>query len=462
MNTHSQTNYASKTLNYMQKQMNIKISKNKLVCGKFNMIYLNINSIQHKLDDLESLIYEFNKHNNKKTIHFIALTEVRIEEQQAKFFNIPSYTSFFCTRADGYGGCGLLVHNTLSSNLIDKKSNANIELLSVNIVELSICITVVYKQPAVSSDTFIDTFQNFIDNKKTTIVIGDTNIDLLKDTNSTRCYLDAIVASGLTILNPINAKYATRVATKRNNDNTYDTSKTIIDHVITDRIRFSFNLSIAPTEISDHMLLLLSFDNNKSNEFLSQSTSKIISKLDSSYDDDIQHYLNCSNISSFNEFITGLEDVKNRHIETFTHTNKSNPTKPWINVEMLALTKERNRYFQFKKKSPSNQFLIDKLTELNKQIKTKRFILRTKYNSEIINKNLNNPKKMWCALNEIIYNKNRDRNVIKALYSQNGNTTMNKSINMRHIQQLFQKCRQILARSNPIHRMQSHFAHTIH
>lgn len=54
--------------------------------------------------------------------------------------------------------------------------------------------------------------------------------------------------------------------------------------------------------------------------------------------------------------------------------------------------------------------------------------MRTKYNSEIINKNLNNPEKMWCALNEIIYNKKRSKNTIKALYSHNGNTTTNMSV----------------------------------
>lgn len=120
MSTDLDRNYAYKTLNNIQNQIKLNYIKNKLVAGKFNLMYLNINSLYNKLDDLESAIAEFTRNDSKKTIHFIALTEVRLQEQQAKYFNLPHYTAFFCTRPDGYGGCALFVHDTLGSNIIEK------------------------------------------------------------------------------------------------------------------------------------------------------------------------------------------------------------------------------------------------------------------------------------------------------------------------------------------------------
>lgn len=75
----------------------------------------------HKLDDLEALIIQINLQNKNKIVHIIALTEVRLHEQQTPFFNLEQYNSHFCTRHDGYGGCALLMHESLSSNIINKK-----------------------------------------------------------------------------------------------------------------------------------------------------------------------------------------------------------------------------------------------------------------------------------------------------------------------------------------------------
>lgn len=78
-----------------------------------------------------------------------------------------------------------------------------------------------------------------------------------------------------------------------------------------------------------------------------------------------------------------------------------------------------------KKKSPLNQFLIDKYNELNAQIKYERFKLRTQYNSDITNKHANDPKRMWKHINEVIYNKNTQNNSLRALNNNEGNITTN-------------------------------------
>lgn len=128
-----------------QNQMKLKHSNKKILMGKYNIIYLNINSIRNKLDELEDTINDL---QNKcgKIVHFVALVESKISEHDVPYVNLPNYLSFHCTRSDGYGGCALFVHESLACNLICKKSCHGIELLAVGVVELKLNITVVYKQ----------------------------------------------------------------------------------------------------------------------------------------------------------------------------------------------------------------------------------------------------------------------------------------------------------------------------
>lgn len=177
MNT-TQNNYILRTINNLQNQIDLMHIHKKNNLGKFNILYLNINSLLNKLDDLELEIYNIRKKNKNKTIHAIALTEIRLQERVTPFFNLPHYTSFYRMRPDGHGGCALFVHDTLSCNVIAKTTTNNIELLTVNITELAASITVVYKQPSVNDDTFINTLNSYIERKRNMVIIGDTNLNL--------------------------------------------------------------------------------------------------------------------------------------------------------------------------------------------------------------------------------------------------------------------------------------------
>lgn len=97
--------------------------------------------------------------------------------------------------------------------------------------------------------------------------------------------------------------------------------------------------------------------------------------------------------------------------------------KKWVTEYLLELICERKRYYILKKKSPTNVFLQQKYIQIGETIKRERFSLRTKYNSNLINKCSNDPKQMWKHINEIIYNKKTQSNTIGALFSGNNITT---------------------------------------
>lgn len=430
MITSDAPNYAQTSLLHAQNAIHLQHNINKIKFGKYNLLYLNINSLLNKLDDLESTIANLNGQNIRNKIHFIALTEIRLHEHQTPYFNMQNYTPYFCTRDDGYGGCALFVHASLNSNLIEKISSQGIELLTVKIVDLALNVTVVYKQPSVNNDSFTDILHKYIEKKRKMIMIGDMNIDLMKNSNTMRRYIDSMTSNGQIILNKINKKYATRSAHKKNREgNNFTESNTIIDHVATDCLNFSFKLSQVTTHMSDHMQMHVSFDDHKSESFSCIQTVETYSKLDSNaYERDITQFLTNSITATTDELINGLNNCKTKHMHTITNSKRCNPTKPWLNSEFFDLLQERNRYFYLKKKSPTNEYLKHKYEQICDEIQSKRYFLRTNYNSNLINKHANNPKIMWSKLNEIIYNKKQCRNHISAIINPNNGITTNKSM----------------------------------
>lgn len=188
------------------------------------------------------------------------------------------------------------------------------------------------------------------------------NIDLLKDSPTMRRYIDSLFVDGLYILNKIHSKYSTRESIRHTNQNSQLTeSKTIIDHVITDCINYSFKISYTDTSLSDHKQIVICFDNHKSNNFINANKVITTTKLNSrSYCDDIKRVLATSNFSSFDDLTTALNQCKNRHLQTVSHTHTVNPYKPWLDDKFFSLLNERNRYYQLKKKSPTNGYFMDK------------------------------------------------------------------------------------------------------
>lgn len=82
---------------------------------------------------------------------------------------------------------------------------------------------------------FLNKLDTLLSSNKNNIIIGDFNFDLLQSNINNEKYTNIIQSNGHTILNKINKKFATRVTL-----NTH----TIIDHIITDCLKYSYNISL--------------------------------------------------------------------------------------------------------------------------------------------------------------------------------------------------------------------------
>lgn len=219
---------------------------------KFNIIYLNINSLLNKIDDIEIMIEDFK--DKGILVHFIALTEVRLDDSVCQFYNLPNYNSFYCKKQKNSGGVALFCHQSLSCSPCFQISIANVEILCVSVMPLNIKICVLYKQPPVTFLNFYPIVESFLEKYHNCIIIGDFNIDIRKINYETNRLFNCFFSNSYYLLNKINSEMATRISFREGTG-----SRTIIDLALSDIAHYKYHLSIQPSPLSDHNLLFLSF-----------------------------------------------------------------------------------------------------------------------------------------------------------------------------------------------------------
>lgn len=148
-------------------------------CFKYNLLYININSLLNKLCDLEILIEQHRKIGI--VIHFIALTEVRLDDDTCIYFNIDGYNAFFCNKQMNSGGVALFCLDTMVCSPLMRMNISGVDILGVSVANVNISLLVVYKQPTVSSAIFLPIMDCILDKYHKCIIVGDLNVDLLKN-----------------------------------------------------------------------------------------------------------------------------------------------------------------------------------------------------------------------------------------------------------------------------------------
>lgn len=270
---------------------------------KLNLLYLNINSIRNKIDEIELIIAT----QKSKILHFIALTEIRISQESNKYYHIPNYNVYFNNRVSGDGGVALYIHNSIQATEIYNECHQNINFLIVKINKLKFNLGVIYKKPTVTKNTFNEFLRHKLSKNKKTILIGDTNIDILKQ-NASNDYTQLIEANGYKILNKLDYEYATRIKKQINKNET----RTIIDHIITDVHEYKYTISINNTDISDHKQILINIDNNTKNEKKNLNNRININKtiVDQTKFDNLVGIEDFSNINNFEQFNIMISNIK--------------------------------------------------------------------------------------------------------------------------------------------------------
>lgn len=391
-------------------------------CLKYNILYMNINSLLNKLNDLEVVIEEHKGNGN--LIHFIALTEVRLDDQSSEYYNIDDYTAFYCNKQRNSGGVALFCHNTMSCAPLFQMNVCGVDVLGISVFNLNIKIAVIYKQPTVLFSQMLPILECLLEKYHRCVMVGDMNIDLLRNNADTIRFSNTIEANGYCILNKIDINAATRSATRDGS-----TTNTIIDHVLTDLSSFNFHLSVLPTPLSDHNQLILSFDTHSSSITPSPPIFFVTNKADFNkfrslilnnpyLNDSFAHNANIDNC---------LEFMKSQFQSCITKKHRAihNEKKPWITPYLLSLISQRDRYHLLLKKHPNNNYIRDNFKQFKSAAEYNRKNSRNRYFSNLIQKNIGNAKKLWEVFNHIIYNRKNALTKTISIKDQNGHALTN-------------------------------------
>lgn len=168
-----------------------------------NILYMNIQSIRDKMDDMEIFIEQITK-KSKHIIHIIALSEIWIYRNENSFFNLTNYYGFFSNRqSNRSGGCLIFIHKTIDAREILNEEMNETNILVINIPQYELNFACIYKGHNTNTREFIEYFEKIILNSSKTIIVGDMNINVKNNDKEIIDYIDTVHANGYIFLNSI-------------------------------------------------------------------------------------------------------------------------------------------------------------------------------------------------------------------------------------------------------------------
>jgi exonuclease III len=375
-------------------------------------VYLNIQSLRKKLDQLESLVQSY-----KCQVHIVVVTEIWLNKDRNKFYNIPGYKAFFSNRQDAYGGAAIFVCNAMSSSIIYEEEYQSSSFLVVKLLKQNIHIVACYKSHSIKIANFLNIFEYILTNHRRSVILGDFNIDLLKTSaNDVGKYLNCCHLNSYLILNKICANFDTRIT---------DSTRTVIDHALTDLTNLKYSLHILNTALSDHQLLFLSVNTTPILE--QPNLVKTVLNYDSLSTDPFWN--RAANLSTFDELVHNMNTLIVEHTETIPIKNKQN-NKPWFTDEISQAIKLRDAFDGFKAKYPGNTQIAEQYEEYVKKAKILVQEAKFKYYENEIVKNQGNSKHLWDLYKTVMFNQspNTQANEVKDLEFNGVNVSDSKAV----------------------------------
>lgn len=388
----------------------------------FSLFHLNIRSVPRNFCNLRSYIQNLN-------INFdvIGLTETWLNKANSNLYNMNGYVQReSCREGSRGGGVSLYIKEDLSFNVRNDLTVSNsefeslfIELDNANNHGSKILVGVVYKPPSTQVDSFLDSFNdilNVVQNEhKETYIMGDFNIDLLRDKKhkSTSTFINTLLSYFFLPL--INRP--TRITS---------TSATLIDNIFCNNANDnSFVNGILYTDISDHLPVFCIKKNCQRNieaKFITKrifneaNTRKFHEQLNTVNWNDVVDTTDCQEAySKFHDYFCRCyeEAFPLVKIKIGYKTRKS-----WLTSALKESIKTKNKLYMLQLKKPS----LDNINIYKKYKRNLQKLLRQaerNHYSELLNNNIGNIRKSWEVINEVI-NKKKKSTVITNKLLVNG------------------------------------------
>ena len=330
------------TIHQIYENIDIKhfINTNNIIDSNLNIIYMNIRSLRNKLEHLETLLH------THRLIHIVILTETWLHENETHLYNLQNYKHIFNTRPTRGGGVSIFVHNSLNANVLYNEEWELNNILGIQLLNQSMKINLfaVYRHILSNFTNFLFKINQILQKYKRSILMGDFNLNLLEQNNNEiKQYVDTINCEGFMFLNKISPQYTTRINNETNNHS-------IIDHIITDMITYTYSMTLYDTHLSDHRYILTTIKdfNTRSNLHIPPTNTFKIIEYHKVTPIDLSNIISSNNIDTL---ITKIQNTLNQHTIIKIKPSKSfqKIKKPWMTNTILQTLKHPKQLFQIEK-----------------------------------------------------------------------------------------------------------------
>jgi len=385
-------------------------------------LHLNISSLRAHFDDLCDLLSQFDQ-----PPCIILISETRINNEPSTNITIPGYTFVHSPSLTKAGGVGAYVSDLLNFTINDTlKLNVNgCEDLWLNVtfsnIKSQYVFGVIYRHPHNNHSQFYNALDESLQilnrGNKNVIVMGDININMIGDQNSTllQQYLKTLESNGFTCC----IDQPTRIGSS---------SRTAIDHIVTNITRNKITPGILEYHISDHLpifCLISSLPVNPLSKNVNTTYRNISNVEEETFREDL-HFtiepildefmtlpITPTNFDTqFNNLIANIEVVIDKHapLQTISRKWRRFSLKPWLTKGIITSIKNKQKLYR-------TLFLAGNTSEkkffkiyANKLTRVKN-LSKKQYYTEYLSKHNSNPKKVWEKINSLLPRNNANSTI---------------------------------------------------
>jgi len=380
--------------------------------NNYSYFHLNCRSLSHNWETFDELISEL--HDETFTFDVIGISEIFNCERDDRLY-IPGFQKLLmrCRPDSIRGGIGLFIKEGIDYRVRDDLSVFIPHVYESLFIEIpskshkpNHIVGVVYRPntpPRANMDIFTNTFHvtmNIINTEnKTSVIMGDLNIDLLKyyTHDNTNEFVDQVITNGFipVILKP------TRVD---------KSSATLIDHIYTNIIDLPCVSGIITTDVADHFGILYSVKNKPIKPKAEYANKRIFSVKNRQKFTDLLNNIDFSDIMNSTCPIESYSIFHNHYTTAFGKAFPLKTVKPnrkytkihaWMTQGLLTSMRTKSKLYRIKIRRPTNQNIDKYKAYVNLYNRLKRS-MKTNYFTQQINENKTNIKKTWAILKQVL------------------------------------------------------------
>ena len=339
---------------------------------------------------------------------------------------------------DGHGGIGMYIRENIQFKIRDDISVFIPHVMESLFVEINtnknkttIILGMIYRPntaPRADMDIFMSTLNDINEiiskEKKTSYLMGDFNIDLLKFTahQKTNAFLNSMLIHGHI---PLITK-PTRITRQ---------TATLIYHIYSNTSNNNITTGIITTDLSDHFATFI-FSNDQISHTTQRSRTIRVHKQENIAalknklaNTDFSSVIECNSPDeSYNTFINLYQKAYNSACpeKLIKLSKKVLKREPWITSGIITSSKRKQKLYQTKLKHP-NDINDANYQEYCRAFNKIRRAAKSHYYSEMLHKYRNNTKKTWSILNKVIRKQN-DKSSLPDTFKINNQNESNPQI----------------------------------